>query len=156
MRGSVLFLGICVLCCLVFVVQGGCEERKKKKSLFDGMDSRTRTRMKSYLVNGYYLYEQHCASCHQSEGTGLKKLYPSLNKADCLSRPQDVACVMRYGSPWDGANGIRYPVKMPANPELRNIEIAEILTYISNAWDNHQGFFPVKEVDKYMRNCMKK
>jgi cytochrome c551 len=39
---------------------------------------------------------------------------------------------------------------MPANPDLTDLEIAEILTYIGNTWGNGMGGFTLEEVqDKY-------
>ena len=146
-------LSLLLLCGLPFVCDA-CRQ-KQKKNLFAGMDRRSKIRMKSYLVRGYHLYEAHCSPCHQQDGRGLKRLYPPLNGADyLLGHPDKSACIIRYGSKGGGVvNGIPYPTAMPAGPTLRNIEIAEILTYISNAWDNHNGFFPVKKVDTYLKTC---
>ena len=42
---------------------------------------------------------------------------------------------------------------MPAQPELSNLEIAEILTYISNSWGNQSGFISVSKVATSLVDC---
>ena len=150
---------VLVFCCFFLSMPPSCQfgggRKERKKNLFGGMDRRTKMRMKSYLVNGYHLYEKHCAACHQSSGRGLEQLYPPLIGSDyLLNNPQGTACMIRFGTSKNKAahRGHRYAL-MPGNEQLRRIEIAEILTYISNAWENQEGFFPVKEVDKYLEDC---
>jgi hypothetical protein len=44
-------------------------------------------------------------------------------------------------------------INMPAQPELSNLEIAEILTYISNSWGNQSGFISVSKVATSLVDC---
>ncbi|NQZ78834.1 MAG: cytochrome c, partial [Ekhidna sp.] len=41
---------------------------------------------------------------------------------------------------------------MPGNP-ITNLEIAEVLTFITNAWGNEGGLIGVKDVDKWLEEC---
>jgi mono/diheme cytochrome c family protein len=50
-------------------------------------------------------------------------------------------------------NGIDYNQPMPANEQLTDIEVAQILTYITNSWQNQSGYFPVSKVSTYLDNC---
>jgi cytochrome c551 len=47
-------------------------------------------------------------------------------------------------------NNVEFNQPMPANPDLTDLEIAEILTYIGNTWGNEMGGFTLEEVqDSY-------
>jgi len=51
-----------------------------------------------YVVEGRTLYEQHCANCHQSDGSGLRDLYPPLAKTDLWKRisKQQLVCIIKH------------------------------------------------------------
>lgn len=119
---------------------------------------REKIRYQQYLVQGATLYKTYCSNCHGLKGEGIGKLYPPLAKADYLMK--DIgrsACIIKYGQKEEiYVNGIDYNMEMPANKELSSIEIAEILTYISNSWGNQNGFVSLQDVNKYLRNCEKK
>lgn len=101
------------------------------------------------------MYQQHCINCHQEDGTGLGKLIPPLSGADyMLDNIARTACLIKYGM--DGeiiVNGQDYNQPMPANEQLTDIEVAQILTYITNSWQNEEGYFSVKEVSTYLDSC---
>ncbi|HYH56551.1 MAG TPA: hypothetical protein VD772_08070 [Anseongella sp.] len=42
---------------------------------------------------------------------------------------------------------------MPPNEKLTEMEIAEILTYITNAFGNRQEMFSIQEVRQALRAC---
>ena len=50
-------------------------------------------------------------------------------------------------------NGITYGQPMPANEQLTNIEVAQLLTYISNSWGNEKGYISVKSANEYLDQC---
>ena len=134
----------------------GCGEpvQERKAPLFEGMDRRTKLRLQSYMANGQRLYNNYCANCHQRDGKGLRSLIPPLREADYLKRRKEVACLIRYGA--RGAMIVsdkKYDAVMPAHSSLRNIQIAELMSYIGNAWGNREGLIPVKEVNHYLDSC---
>lgn len=106
-----------------------------------------------YAVNGKRLYENNCANCHQSDGSGLGQLIPPLKGADYFkeSIPR-TAWIIRNGQ--EGpilVNGIEYNQKMPANPTLKPLDIAQILTYLYNIWEMEEGVISAPEVEKYLK-----
>lgn len=122
--------------------------------IFEGMDRRTQLRLQSYMANGQRLYNNYCVNCHQKDGTGLRLLIPSLRGADYLTQRSEVACLIKYGSKKARTGSDKQQkATMPANRSLRNIQIAELMSYISNAWGNKAGLIPVKEVNKYLDSC---
>ena len=143
-----------------FVVLQGCfspsppEKRGTKRALFEGMDRRTRLRLQSYMANGQRLYDRHCVNCHQANGEGLRQLIPPLRASDYLAGRKEVACIIRHGARHPmKVRGKSYHAFMPPNPKLRDIEIAELMCYIGNAWGNREGFHSVKEVRALLGTC---
>lgn len=107
------------------------------------------------MVNGARIYEANCANCHQSKGEGLARLYPPLAASDyLLENIPRAACIIKNGQSQEIiVNGISFNQMMPAMPSLTNLEIAEVITYVSNSWGNKGGFQSVKEVDKWVAAC---
>lgn len=105
--------------------------------------------------DGQQLYTRHCANCHSDDGTGLEGLIPPLKAADMLQQGgAEVACWIRKGL--NGkifVNGREYEGEMPANKDLTEIEITNILNYINNSWGNQREFIAVDAVEKALNDC---
>ncbi|MEM6736872.1 MAG: cytochrome c [Bacteroidota bacterium] len=128
----------------------GSDKSGNTKSL----NSRDKIRLKQYQVEGARLYATYCANCHQQDGKGLASLYPPLAESDyLLADLSRAACIIKNGQLGEiVVNGITYNQMMPGNA-ITNLEVAEILTYITNAWGNETGLTGVKDVDKWLKNC---
>lgn len=93
-----------------------------------------------YHTNGYQLYVQHCQNCHGTKGEGLGTLYPPLTDSDYLmENRKELPAIVQYGTS-----------EMPPNPQLSTIEIAYILTYITNAFGNDLGIYDLQEVQTHL------
>ncbi len=80
------------------------------------------------IQNGQPLYEQYCAACHQKDGSGKPGAVPKLagNPMVTLEDPIPIIQIVVYGKG-----------KMPAfSDTLSTDQVAEILSYIRNAWGN--------------------
>lgn len=141
---------------LIGVLFYQCENPKENEpDIYEGLDMRTKTRLRQYMVQGKGLYQLHCQNCHGESGEGLGKLIPPLAKADYLMEniPRAI-CVTKNGVKGEiVVNGIKYNQEMPANNQLRDLEIAEIITYITNTWGNKAGLMEVKTVEKIRKEC---
>ena len=119
------------------------------------MDSRTKLRFRQYMVQGKSLYLQHCANCHGQNGEGLAKLMPPLAKSDYLMADVErAACLIRHGL--EGpiqVNGEEFNQRMEAHTELKDLQIAEIVTFITNSWGNENGLFSSKQATITFQNC---
>jgi mono/diheme cytochrome c family protein len=106
-----------------------------------------------YFAEGSRLYSIHCSNCHQADGTGLKNLYPPL-LAERLTDEERLACIIRYGlrEPIT-INGQRYSQEMPGNSRLYTIEIAQIVTFITNEFGNRQEITTVQAVETALNAC---
>lgn len=113
------------------------------------------TKFTNYFRQGEQLYIKHCSNCHQSNGTGLGRLYPPINKSDFMDNNfSKVICLIRNGIQGELiVNGVNFNQPMPGIPSLTDLEVAEIATYIYNSEDHKRGIVEVKEVTRIMDQC---
>jgi len=108
-----------------------------------------------YYVNGKGLYESHCQNCHGADGKGLKLLYPPLTEKAFLAKNKpDLACIIKFGMKGKLIiEGKEFDGSMPANNQLSDIDIAQIIVYISNSFGNKQGFYDAARVTADLKEC---
>ena len=119
------------------------------------LDATEKIRYQQYMVQGQQLYAQHCSNCHQEDGQGLGRLIPPLAQSDYLLADVDrTFCIIKYGLKGPVVvNGETYQQAMPANETLKDIEIAQIATYIYNSWGHEKGYISVRQVSKQLDQC---
>jgi mono/diheme cytochrome c family protein len=108
-----------------------------------------------YYVNGRDLYIKHCQNCHGTNGEGLGKLTPPLTDTVFLkANKQRIACFIKNGikSPIT-VNGQIYEGSMPDFPTLANIDMAQLVVYISNSFGNKQGMYTQEDIARDLKNC---
>ncbi|MEP1035215.1 cytochrome c [Ekhidna sp.] len=137
---------------LIVACSSGSGEKSQTEE--SSMSSRDEIRLKQYQVQGAKVYATYCANCHQQDGKGLASLYPPLAESDYLLEDMArAACIVKNGQSKEiVVNGVTYNQMMPGNP-ITNLEIAEVLTFIGNAWGNEAGLIGVKDVDKWISEC---
>jgi mono/diheme cytochrome c family protein len=107
-----------------------------------------------YITEGILIYKNNCANCHQTKGQGLASLYPPIAGSDYLSSKKDVICLIRYGLHGPiVVNGKSYNRPMPPQPQLSDLEVAELVTYIYNEWGGEIKLTDVKEVTPVLQQC---
>ncbi len=82
-------------------------------------------------TRGKELYESKCAACHQVTGVGLPPAFPALNGSKIVNGPLEAHLNIVL-------NGKQGTAMQPWN-SLNDLEIAAIVTYERNAWDNKTG-----------------
>jgi len=111
------------------------------------------TKVLQYAIEGKILYENLCANCHQKDGSGLGKLIPPLFESDYML--EDIGRTVRiikYGQQGEIiVNGQIYNQAMPANPNLTDLEIAQVVTYLYNIWGSKKGVIDANEVGEYLK-----
>lgn len=87
---------------------------------------------------GKKLYGSTCFACHQANGEGIANAFPPLAKADYLNADVNRAIdiVLRGKSGEITVNGKKYNSVMTAQ-NLTDKEVAAVMTYIYNSWDNN-------------------
>lgn len=132
------------LLCAVVIIGYGC-----------GTNS-SNIKFKQYMSMGKLVYQKQCTNCHQDDGNGYEKLYPPLNGADfLLNNPSGSLCIIYQGRSLPlTVNGQEYNMKMPSFAHLKPDELAKVMTYITNAWDNDGGhLYTEEEVGKVLDEC---
>lgn len=139
---------------LFFIGCGSPKETPKEGNDTSSLDRRTQIRLNQYKVEGAKIYATYCENCHQNDGKGLASLYPPLAASDyLLENLPRAACIIKNGqNKAIIVNGTSYNQMMPANP-ITPLEVAEVLTFISNSWGNEAGLTSVKEVEKWLKKC---
>lgn len=108
-----------------------------------------------YVVEGRSIYEKNCANCHQSDGSGLRDLYPALAKTDLWKRvnAQQLVCIIKQGQKGEiKVNGKSYSGYMPANTKLEAIDIAELVTFMKDNWGDKK-IYTFDEARTALKNC---
>lgn len=116
---------------------------------------RQKNRQRQYFLQGKDLYAQHCANCHQPDGSGLGALYPPLKDSDFLAGNESVvACGIKNGMMGPlMVNGVEYNQPMAGMAHLTNLQIAEIMTFVYTQMGGDERLIEVKTVDKYLAAC---
>lgn len=140
---------------ICFMLATGCNGRYDNEATRN-LSATDKIKYQQYMVQGEQLYAMHCSNCHQEDGKGLARLIPPLAKSDYLLQDAGrTVCLIKNGIAGGEmvVNGVVYNQKMPANPALKNIEIAQIITFINNNWGNEQGYTSVREVEDHLSAC---
>ena len=131
-----------------------CQSRYENKAT-QNLSRTEKIRYEQYMVQGQQLYRAYCSNCHQEDGTGLGQLIPPLAQSDYLLSDVDrTLCLIKHGLQGEIiVNGQAYRQPMPANETLRDIEIAQIATYIYNQWGHAQGYISTTRVTGTLKQC---
>ncbi|TCC97353.1 c-type cytochrome [Pedobacter psychroterrae] len=108
-----------------------------------------------YYVNGRDLYIRHCQNCHGANGEGLALLAPPLTDTTSLKdNKSKIACFIKNGISDTTMiiAGKKYDGKMP-DFNFANIDIAQLVVYITNTFGNKQGMYSPEQVAKDLKNC---
>ena len=112
-------------------------------------------KFQQYFAQGQALYEKNCSNCHQKNGNGLGLVYPPLAVSDYYDKNLNAClCLMKYGTKSEIiVNGKSFNKPMPGVPSLTELEIAEIATYLNNAWGRQQGMVEIAQASAALKAC---
>ncbi|MEJ7778696.1 MAG: cytochrome c [Daejeonella sp.] len=118
-------------------------------------DSDADINYKRNYVNGKGLYEKYCQNCHGADGTGLARLYPPLTDTTYLIENKALLpCIIKNGQNKEIiVHRETYDGEMPGNGNLADIEIAQIIVYITNSFGNNQGSYAAAQVTSALKDC---
>jgi mono/diheme cytochrome c family protein len=103
------------------------------------------------IDKGGKIYEQHCKDCHGEQGQGAPGAYPPLadNRSVRLASPLNaIRSVLDGGFAPSTVNNPRPYGMPPFAHTLNNEEVAQVVSYIRNAWGNHASVVTAVQVDK--------
>lgn len=122
---------------------------------FSGCSGDGNKRKRQDFARGKLLYQKHCQNCHKANGKGFKQLYPPLKEVPYMNQnPGLVACIIKYGMNGPvNIKGKEYNLYMPGNTELSSYGVAQVMTYIYNAWGNNHERFTQDYVENSLNRC---
>lgn len=90
---------------------------------------------------GKGVYQRTCIVCHQPDGSGMQGVYPPLAKSDFLlaDKHRAIQQVLMGSSNEITVNGNKYNSVMPPQSNLKDDEIADVLSYVYHSFGNN-GF----------------
>lgn len=107
-----------------------------------------------YFVTGQQLYMTNCANCHQADGKGMSNLYPPIEGSSILADKARMACIVKNGmKDTIVVNGRKFNRPMPPNPKLTEIEIAEIVSFLSMKWGKDCVYTHINFVHEALEDC---
>jgi len=99
---------------------------------------------------GNQQYAKHCLQCHQTDGKGVRGMFPPLAGNDKIKGPAtDIIKIVLFGL--EGpltVNEKDYNQPMPPQAYLTDKQIADIVSYIRNSWGNQASNVTPADVDK--------
>ena len=108
-----------------------------------------------YYTNGRDIYIKNCQNCHGENGEGLADLAPPLTDTIYLkAQRSNLVCFINKGM--EGTltiNKKQYEGKMPSFPELADIDLAQLIVYVTNTFGNNQGMYKTSQVFEDRKNC---
>ncbi|PWS28971.1 copper oxidase [Pedobacter yonginense] len=111
--------------------------------------------LQNYMSNGKDIYKAKCQNCHGENGEGLGQLAPPLTDSVFLkTNKARLACIIKNGaSETLVIHDKTYQEKMPGFPELADIDVAQVMVYVTNSFGNKQGFVSYDQVSTQLQNC---
>jgi mono/diheme cytochrome c family protein len=104
------------------------------------------------LAEGSKIYEQRCASCHGKDGNGIAGVYPPLSGNSSVNEPTGINAirvVLLGGFPPVTRDNPRPYSMPPFAQQLKDSEVASVVTYIRQAWNNKAPLVQERDVIKY-------
>lgn len=110
-----------------------------------------------YTDPGAILYVEHCYMCHRADGEGVSRIFPALNlnSAVIANNAQSVIQVTLEGGKMPTTPADRMALTMPAFNHLSDDEVATIINFIRNGWNNTSPEVSAKDVAEtraFLRN----
>ena len=88
--------------------------------------------LEELMERGERVYTSTCVACHQASGEGLPPMFPALKGSDMVLN--DVAAHIDVV-----VNGVPGTAMAAFGKQLSEVDIAAVITYERNAWDNDTG-----------------
>ncbi|WP_370520511.1 cytochrome D1 domain-containing protein [Thioalkalivibrio sp. XN279] len=132
----------------------GCEARGQS----EGVDKATAVHaaevasagqgLEARLAAGEKVYQNVCQACHGPTGAGLPGAFPPLADSDWIdaNRERLPEIVLHGLSGEIMVNGKKYNAVMPPMAYLSDEDVANVLSFVLNSWDNAGGEIQVAEV----------
>jgi mono/diheme cytochrome c family protein len=124
----------------VFFVYSNAQVKHAKKPASGG----------SSVTRGKIVYKQICLSCHMADGGGFQQMNPPLIKTSyVLGNKGTLIKIVLNGFKEDvEINGEKYTNNMTPHSDLKDQQIADVLTYVRKSFGNKASAVTPAEVKK--------
>jgi mono/diheme cytochrome c family protein len=104
--------------------------------------------LKEAMVKGKKVYEKNCLTCHQANGGGVPRMNPPLINAEFVKgdKKKLIQWVLKGSVEKVPIDGKYYSNNMPPQAALKDQEIADVLTYIRNSFQNKGSIITAADV----------
>jgi mono/diheme cytochrome c family protein len=108
--------------------------------------------LKASIERGKKVYTSYCLACHQADGTGVPRMNPPLIQTPYVKgdKKRLINVILKGLNEEVEINGEFYDNPMPPQPQLTDMQIADVLTYVRNSFGNKGTAVTAAEV-KTMR-----
>ena len=107
-------------------------EKKKGAAQSASADNSKTFEMTDLMARGEQVYQANCAACHQADGMGMAGVFPAISGSKVANGPiaDHIAVVL---------NGVPGTAMASFAGMLSDADIAAVVTYQRNAWNNKMG-----------------
>ena len=106
------------------------------------------------LVKGKKIYETRCLACHQADGGGVPNMNAPLDGSSNVvgNNIARLVKIIKGGySEKIALDGYYYNNVMTANPDLKEEDIANVVSYVRTSWSNKASKVTVAQVQAAQR-----
>ena len=130
----------------IYLPEGGTIQKMPKKKKVEVIENKTTDQS---IKDGKAIFARTCLACHQSEGQGIKAVFPPLAKSDYLNKHKDKSIdAVLFGLKGEiTVNGEKYNSVMPSQA-LSDQEVADVLNYVYNNWGNNKTVVTPADIKK--------
>ncbi|WP_099370045.1 copper-containing nitrite reductase [Sphingobacterium sp. 1.A.5] len=130
----------------IYLPEGGTIQQMPKKKKEEVVVNKT---PEQSINDGKAIFARTCLACHQSEGQGIKAVFPPLAKSDYLNNNKDKSIdAVLFGLKGEiTVNGEKYNSVMPSQT-LSDQEVADVLNYVYNNWGNNKTVLTPADIKK--------
>ena len=104
--------------------------------------------LQASITKGKVIYGTYCLPCHQADGSGVPRMNPPLIKTSWVlgSKTVLVEQVLKGSANKVEIDGEKFLGAMPAQAQLTDEQIADVLTYVRNSFGNKASIVTPAEV----------
>lgn len=106
------------------------------------------TPLAASIARGKVLYQNICLACHQADGSGVPRMNPPLIKTSFVlgDKTKLITIVLKGLNDDVEIEGEYYSNPMPPQAQLKDQEIADVLTFVRNSFGNKASAVQPAEV----------
>jgi mono/diheme cytochrome c family protein len=97
---------------------------------------------------GKEIFTKYCLACHQTDGSGVPGMYPTLQKTEWVlgDKPRLIGLLLNGQKGVITVNDRTYKGEMPSHQYLKDEQVAQVLTFIRSNFGNNAGPVTSEEV----------